>query len=201
MDMPSFDILLISILLGYLLGSIPIAYQVSRRRGVDIFARGTGLPGAANVYRAVGHKSGSLVFAGDLAKGALAIIVADRLGLEDAWVLLPGAAAIVGHWRSIFTRFRGGDGLLTVVGITAVAMPSFGLLAIVLGFIVGIWFRHGSHPTLYGGVTCYGLLLALTIVYQDDMLLGTGVVMLALMVLAHAVVGHRRRRAVRADAT
>ena len=159
------------------------------------------MPGAANVYRAVGHKSGVLVFAGDLAKGALAkgalaIIVADRLGLEDAWVLLPGAAAIMGHWRSIFTRFRGGDGLLTVVGITAVAIPSFGLVAVAIGFIVGIWFRHSPHPTLYGGVTCYGLLLALSIVYQADVLLGTGVVMLALMVLAHAVIGHRRRSSV-----
>ena len=201
MNMPSLDVLLIAILLGYLLGSIPVAYQVSRRRGVDIFAHGTGLPGAANVYRAVGHKSGVLVFAGDLAKGALAIIVADRLGLEDIWLLLPGAAAIAGHWRSIFTRFRGGDGLVTLVGITAVAMPAFGPLAIVIGFIVGIWFRHGTYPTLYGGVICYSLLLGLSIFYQTDMLLGSGVVTLALMVLAHAVIGHRRRSAVHVDAT
>ena len=197
--MPSFDVLLISALLGYLLGSIPVAYQVSRRRGVDIFARGTGLPGAANVYRAVGHKSGALVFAGDVAKGSLAIIVADRLGLDDVWVLLPGAAAIAGHWRSVFTRFRGGDGLLTVVGITVVAMPTFGLLTVAIGFIVGIWSRHGTYPTLYGGVTCYSLLLALSIFYQTNVLLGSGVVTLALMVLAHAVIGHRRRGMAHAD--
>ena len=101
MGMPSLDVLLIAVLLGYLLGSIPVAYQVSRRRGVDIFARGTGLPGAANVYRAVGHKSGGLVFAGDLAKGALAIIVADRLGLEGVWVLLPGRRR---NWGALALR-------------------------------------------------------------------------------------------------
>ena len=76
-SMPAIDVLILSILLAYLLGSIPIATLVSRSRRVDIFSTGTGLPGAANVYKQVGRKSGLLVSAGDVAKGARRSVLAD----------------------------------------------------------------------------------------------------------------------------
>ncbi|MQF70307.1 glycerol-3-phosphate acyltransferase, partial [SAR202 cluster bacterium AD-804-J14_MRT_500m] len=58
-------------LIGYLLGSIPVAAIMSRIRGIDIFSTGTGLAGAANVARSVGNWSGVAVFAGDTGKGML----------------------------------------------------------------------------------------------------------------------------------
>ena len=192
--MGSIDGLLLSILLGYLLGSIPVASLVSRRRGVNIFSTGTGLPGAANVFRNVGHKTGVLVSAGDVAKGALVIIAAMRLGVEGALVLLPAFAAIAGHWRSIFTGFRGGDGLVTLVGITLLLVPTYTPLAVTVGFAVGLWYRHTSHPSLLGGVVCNSLLLAQAVLYSEQVVVTLGIAMLSLMVLAHAVVGHRRRR-------
>ena len=197
--MPSIDILLLSILLGYLLGSIPVASLVSRRRRVNIFSTGTGLPGAAIVFRNVGHKSGLLVSAGDVAKGALAIGVASRLGVEGTWVLLAGAAAIGGHWRSIFTRFRGGDGMATMVGITLLVVPAYGLIAVIAGTVVGFWFRHRSLPTVWGGATCYGLLSVLSLVNGTEVVASLGVVTLALMVFAHTAIGHRRRRSALPD--
>ncbi len=192
--MPSLDAFILSILLGYLLGSIPVATLVSRRRRIDIFSTGTGLPGAANVFRQVGHKSGFLVSAGDAAKGALAIVVASRLGVDATWILLPATAAIVGHWNSIFSRFRGGDGLATLMGITMVAVPVYGLIAIGIGSVVGLWFHGNAHPTLRGGFACYGFLLARAVSMQEDVVITSGIVILGLMVLAHAVIGHHRRR-------
>ena len=192
--MPSIDAFILSILLGYLLGSIPVATLVSRRRSIDIFSAGTGLPGAANVFRQVGHKLGVLVSAGDAAKGALAMVVASRLGMEGTWLLLPATAAIGGHWNSIFNRFRGGDGLATLIGITVVAVPLYGLIAIIVGGVVGLLFHGNAHPSLRGGFAGYGFLLARTVYLQEDIVITSGIVILGLMVLAHAVIGHRRRR-------
>jgi len=188
------DLLILSILLSYLLGSIPTAMLVSRSRKIDIFSTGTGLPGAANVYREVGHKSGVLVSAGDVAKGALAIIVANRLGVDPNWLVLPAAAAVLGHWNSIFTRFRGGDGLATLLGATTVVIPFYGLIAVLTGVAVGTFFRKTSYPTIRGGFVVYGFLLVRAAYTQETIILTLEITIIGLMVLAHAMIGHRRRK-------
>ena len=192
--MPEFDVLFLALLLGYLLGSIPIAALVTRRHQLDIFSIGSGQPGAANVFLNVGRRSGILVSAGDAAKGALSVIVASRLGVEEGWVLLPTAAAIAGHWRSIFTRFRGGDGLATLLGATIALLPLHGTFAVVIGIALGFVVRHVAHPTLWAGLACYFFLLGRSLIYQEDILITLGVVLLALIVLAHIVIGHYRRK-------
>ena len=63
---------LVSLLLGYGLGSISFAYLICRAQGVDIFAVGSGNPGATNVTRAVGGFWGKVCFAGDFLKGLAA---------------------------------------------------------------------------------------------------------------------------------
>lgn len=191
--MPSIVGLLISPLLGYLLGSIPVAAMISRRSQLDIFSIGTGLPGATNVFRNVGRRAGLVVVMGDAAKGALAIVVADRLGLEGVWVLLPGVTAIAGHWRSIFTGFRGGDGVATLVGITLAVMPTYGGMGLGVALVVAWGFRRFKHPSLWGGITGYCVLIV-AIINGTDLMLTTGIATLAVMVLAHSVAGHRRRR-------
>jgi glycerol-3-phosphate acyltransferase PlsY len=188
------DLLILSVLLSYLLGSIPTAMLVSRSHSVDIFSTGTGLPGAANVYREVGHKSGFLVSAGDVAKGSLAVIVANRLGIDPNWLIMPTAAAVFGHWNSIFTRFRGGDGLATLLGATAIAIPFYGFIAVFSGAIVGAFFRKTSYPTIRGGLAVYGFLLMRAAYSQETIILTLGITTIGLMVLAHAMIGHRRRK-------
>ena len=192
--MPAIDAFILSILLAYLLGSIPVATLVSRRRSIDIFSAGTGLPGAANVFRQVGHKLGVMVSAGDAAKGALAIVVASRLGMEGTWLLLPATAAIGGHWNSIFSGFRGGDGLATLMGITIMVVPVYGPIAVVIGGVVGLWFHGNAHPSLRGGFAGFGFLLARAVSMQEDVTITFGIATIGLMVLGHAVIGHHRRR-------
>src|SRR5829696_9195641 len=64
--------LLIAAVVGYLLGSLPFGYLVARAKGVNIFQVGSKNPGATNVRRVLGSGPGSLVFALDALKGAIA---------------------------------------------------------------------------------------------------------------------------------
>ncbi len=122
--------LLASLLLGYALGSVPVAYLLARAWGVDIFSVGTGNPGAANVFRAVGRGPGSLVFLADAMKGAGAVLLARALGVAPELVVLAGAAAVVGHWYPLALRFRGGAGLATALGVGLGLLPLAGLVAL-----------------------------------------------------------------------
>lgn len=189
-----FPELALSILAAYLIGSIPIAALVSRIRGVDIFSTGTGLAGAANVLRNVGYVEGLVVFTGDALKGILAIVVASWLGISGEAILIPAFATLAGHWKPFLTKFRGGDGLSPLVGITIAVVPLFGLLAVVTGgAVAGIANLAGRHASVWGGIAGYGFLLVQAPFTQVDITTSLGIVVLALMVMTHGIIGHRRR--------
>jgi glycerol-3-phosphate acyltransferase PlsY len=115
---------IVSIIIGYLLGSIPTAYIVSRiRKGIDIRNIGSGNMGGANVMREIGTHEGVFVGLIDIAKGAGAILIAQSLGIEEIWVFGTGFAALVGHNFPVFAGFRGGRGSATIIGIFLVLAP------------------------------------------------------------------------------
>ncbi len=125
--------LLVSALVGYVLGALPFGYWVARAKGVDIFRAGSGNPGATNVRRVLGRGPGNLVFALDAAKGAAAaglpLLVQRWGGMSPAagdasYAAIVGlAAGLIGHSFSCFTGFRGGKGVATTVGGFAVLLP------------------------------------------------------------------------------
>ena len=119
---------LAAVLVGYLLGSIPFARTAARLRGVDIFATGSHMAGTANVFWNIGRRTGTLVFLGDVAKGAAAVVIAELLEVPGPLILLVGGAAIFGHWMSVFARFRGGDGMAPLMGITLALVPALAIL-------------------------------------------------------------------------
>ena len=98
---------IVSAVVAYLLGSLPFAVFVAKFAGVDIFKVGTGNPGASNVFRKVGRKYGAVVFGLDIAKGAVAVIVAMLIGCPDLFLPVASVFAIVGHWLPVFMRFQG----------------------------------------------------------------------------------------------
>src|SRR5579885_401399 len=97
----------VAIVASYLLGSIPAAYIAGRANGVDLRKHGSGNLGATNVIRVLGTKIGLLVFAFDMAKGALPVIFFPRwipasdMPFRDATIfaIACGVAAIIGHVR------------------------------------------------------------------------------------------------------
>jgi len=120
-----------SIIIGYLLGSIPTAYIVSRmRKGIDIRNVGSGNMGAANVIRQIGTHEGIFVGIIDVAKGAGAILIAQALNISEPWVFGTGFGALVGHNFPVFAGFRGGRGSATIIGIFLVLVPEATLVTL-----------------------------------------------------------------------
>lgn len=131
---------ILGVVIGYLLGSIPFAYIAGWLiKGVDIRKVGGGNVGALNVMREVGTVPGLAVYLADVAKGSLAVLIAQWLGAPQLWVFAAGLAALVGHSWPVWLKFRGGQGLATAMGILLALAPiqfaiSFGIMAIVILF-------------------------------------------------------------------
>lgn len=104
-----------AIIMGYLLGSIPVSLLVARRHGVDLRVTGDGNPGAWNALEQLGPRRAAPAFLGDAAKALLAGLIGYALG--GWWVAFAGvAAAMVGHAFPVFASFRGGKAVMAFVG-------------------------------------------------------------------------------------
>jgi glycerol-3-phosphate acyltransferase PlsY len=109
-------------LIGYLLGSVPVALLVARRHGVDLRTTADGNPGAWNALEQLGPRRALPAFLGDGAKGSLA--AAAGLAIGGIWVgYAAAAAAMLGHALPLFARFRGGKAVMTFVGAAFVLAP------------------------------------------------------------------------------
>ncbi len=146
------------LLIGYLLGSIPCAVLVAKRRGVDIFSAGSGNPGATNVLRVMGKPAGYLVFALDFLKGLLAVTwfyfpLFSYLG-ESSFLGLWGLpAAVLGHTYPIFTGFRGGKGVATAMGGLAGVMPECLLVGLLVWGLIFYFTRYVAVASIAFGLS------------------------------------------------
>jgi acyl phosphate:glycerol-3-phosphate acyltransferase len=146
---------LLSIVIAYLLGSIPFGYVLTRlTTGRDVRASGSGNIGATNVMRTAGKKLGLLTLALDIAKGALAVALADWLTTSDpTWMALAALAVSAGHVFPVFLNFQGGKAVATFAGAFAYLMP-LPMLATVIVFIVGVAVtEHISVGSILGAAT------------------------------------------------
>ena len=192
-DLPLIRNIVLAMAAGYMLGALPFAHITSRIRGIDVFTTGSTLAGTANVFFNVGHRSGAVVLVGDIAKGAAAVFTAWTLGLPPALILVVGGAAVVGHWKSIFTRFRGGDGMAPLVGVTLALMPEMAILGGVVGLATLVLMRHSPLRSSWGISASFLVMLTISQYYQIERDLVTGLVILASMVLLRSMFTRRRR--------
>ena len=179
---------------GYVLGAFPMAVWVSRRQGVDIYSVGTGLAGASNVMRTVGRPQGAFVLIWDLVKGGLAVLAGWWIGADGTQVLLPMSAVLMGHWFSVFSGFRGGDGMAPLGGFVIVLFGATGVLTVVVALLVAFGGQRMPYPSLLSLVFGYGTLAVLSPTREGDMALTAGVGGLTGLVLTRAILGHVRRR-------
>ncbi len=126
------------ILFGYALGSVPFAFLVARRAGIDVRVAGSGNVGAANVLRTTGAPLGVVVMALDIAKGAAAVLLTHLASGTIASTAAAGAAAIVGHVYPVWLRFHGGKGVAVAAGVFAVLTPAAAAIAAAV-FLATVW--------------------------------------------------------------
>lgn len=172
-----------AIITGYMLGSVPFAYIVTKlARGADIRKIDTGNVGAGAVFRQVGIWGGAITAIGDIAKGTAAILIARALDLSLPWMLSAGVAAWVGHMYPVYLKFKGGQGAATIIGIFLALTPkAIGINLLLLGIAL-LLVRHLamsiflSSPflplfvwLLYGSVwlTLYALAIVLVMMYRN----------------------------------
>ena len=129
---------MLPILLGYLAGSVPFAFLLARRAGIDVRIAGSGNVGAANVLRTTGAWRGVAVMALDVAKGAAAVLLVHPAAGGVSLAALAGAAAVVGHIYPIWLRFHGGKGVAVAAGVFSVLSPFATAVAAGL-FLLTVW--------------------------------------------------------------
>jgi glycerol-3-phosphate acyltransferase PlsY len=133
---------------GFVSGSIPFGLLIGRIKGVDVRKHGSRNIGATNVGRVLGRPLGYLCFVLDALKGALPVLVAGVVLVEQVpdaqrtGVLMPliGIAAILGHIYSPWVSFKGGKGVATSFGALLamwplMTFPALGALAVWLAVV------------------------------------------------------------------
>jgi acyl phosphate:glycerol-3-phosphate acyltransferase len=117
-----------TVVVAYLLGSLSGSLLVGRLRGVDIRTQGSGNAGGTNALRTQGWTFALAVVVIDIGKGALAAALPWLVPITTPFAPLPLAlatslAAMLGHRYPVFFGFRGGKGAATLVGALAVVLP------------------------------------------------------------------------------
>tara|TARA_Y100000590_G_C15748045_1_gene1023030 strand:- start:13695 stop:14312 length:618 start_codon:yes stop_codon:yes gene_type:complete len=190
-------IVILSCIIGYLLGSFPTAYLVSKIKGVDVFSVGSRQAGATNVWKRVSKLGGINVFIIDVTKGSTTIILAKILGLDGIVLLIPSSFSILGHWNSPFTKFRGGDGVSTLAGISIAVAPYAVLPAFFFsGIIIILISRITLHPSLWAGIFGYSTFVILSFFDKTHVEITQvfGITLMFAAVLTHSIIFHKRHK-------
>jgi glycerol-3-phosphate acyltransferase PlsY len=153
----------LSIVIAYLLGSIPFAYIIGRLRGIDIRKVGDRNVGTFNVFRHVGLVGGIVTLIADVGKGALAIVVAKLLSVNELVVFGAGVAAAIGHNWPVFLRFRGGRGMAVIIGVLLALLPREMLIAAAISIVV-LFFTRNS---IWFGVAMFLPLVVLAWLFRE----------------------------------
>ncbi|MBU7005543.1 glycerol-3-phosphate 1-O-acyltransferase PlsY [Phosphitispora fastidiosa] len=134
----------VAVFAGYLLGSIPFGYLVSKYwKGINILEHGSGNIGFTNVLRTLGWPPAAVVLAGDISKGSLAAWLGLYTGGE-VFGIICGLAALIGHSFSVFLKFRGGKLVASGFGVLLMLVPEVALTALATWLAVVFLTRYVS---------------------------------------------------------
>jgi glycerol-3-phosphate acyltransferase PlsY len=148
--------------LAYLVGSLSWGYILLRwRQGMDIREYGSGRTGMANVLRTGGGKVAAVVFALDVGKGVLAVIMAKEATGASGAEVAAALAALVGHNWPVFLGFRGGRGILTALGGLSMMTPVPAAVATVTFLVLALGSRYISLGSISGALAGAVTLIAL----------------------------------------
>ena len=171
------------IVAAYLIGSVPFAFLLARRRGIDLRLAGSGNVGASNVLRTSGVSLAVLAMALDGLKGTLAVVLAQGVASGSAAPVAAGVASVLGHVYSPWLRFRGGKGVATAAGAFSMLAPmALGIASAV--FVIAV---VATRIISVGSVSAAVTLAVVTFVTDSPRLVIAGAC------LAAAIIVHRHR--------
>ncbi len=156
--------IIVFILIAYLLGSIPSAVWVGKFfYNIDIREFGSGNAGATNTFRVLGKKAGIPVLFFDILKGWLSVNLTKLLSTykliinanPDLFLELSlafGLSAVIGHLFPVFTGFRGGKGIATLLGFLFAVLPFAAILSLIVFILSLLIFRFVSLSSI---IACF----------------------------------------------
>lgn len=120
--------LIISLLAGYLIGTISTGYIVGRLNNMDIRDYGSGNAGTTNAFRTMGKKAGIITFIGDFMKALIPLVLMRLFVLKNVDYgylagLIFGLGCVLGHNYPVWLKFKGGKGIAVTGGVFVALQP------------------------------------------------------------------------------
>jgi len=159
--MPLFVSLLAGCLLAYLMGSFSSAVWIGKWfYGTDVRTQGSGNAGATNTIRALGTTAGVIVMLLDVLKAWGAVMMSGFFGMGKLsetqmidYRIVMGSLAVIGHIFPVFTGFKGGKGVASMVGVViALYSPYIFLLVLAWFIIVFVLTRYVSLASITASI-------------------------------------------------
>jgi glycerol-3-phosphate acyltransferase PlsY len=140
--------MIVSILFGYLCGTIPFGLLLTKWAGLgDVRQIGSGNIGATNVLRTGNKTVAALTLLLDGLKGTVPVLAMSWVYGLDAGILA-GLAAFFGHLFPLWLGFKGGKGVATNIGVLFGLFWPLGLLFLAVWLAMAFLFRRSSLAAL-----------------------------------------------------
>lgn len=186
--------IILSIIVAYLLGSIPSAVWYGLHfHGIDVRKHGSGNAGATNTFRVLGKRAGSIVMLVDILKGLTATMLAFFLikthaidhGQLIEYKLLLGVVAVIGHVFPLYTNFKGGKGVATLLGMVVSIQPWVALSCIVVFLLTLTFSKYVSLSSLLATLAFPLLLMVPPFKTDEPILIFFGFLMFVVLAITH----------------
>lgn len=185
--------MILGVAIAYLLGSISFAVWIGRIfYKVDVREHGSGNAGTTNTIRVLGWKPGLFVLLLDAFKGWLAIHIGDGLmpdcyaGWQEYYDVLLAVSVLLGHIFPLFTGFKGGKGVATMVGIVIALYPEAFLGAFAVFMLVFLLTHYVSLASILASIVFP--VLDIFVFHQEHKVLEIFAILVPLLI----IVTHRK---------
>lgn len=173
-------IILLSVF-AFILGSIPTGQIIAKSRGIDLKKTGSGNIGATNVLRSAGKWPAVFTLAGDILKGAIAVLAGRFFEAGTLFEGIIGLSSILGHNLSIFLKFKGGKGVATSIGVLCIYSPQTALFTIIIWLMTVLVTKYSS----LGALVSFGILPLSIILFDTKAKLPVASLMTAILFVRH----------------
>lgn len=169
---------------AYLVGAINFATVFAAIKGKDVRKLGSGNPGTMNMMRSVGKGWGALTFICDCAKGVIFAVLGMYVIGTPTGLFVLGGLAVLGHMFPVYSRFRGGKGVATSIGVYLVACPIVAPIVFVVMVLILLFVKYGFIGSI-AAITTLSIYSAVK--FRDN----TAVIIINVILLLLVLFAHR----------